>query len=238
MPLSSKILGLFLICLAFRSYLPDLGLPYASPSMLLTFFIVFTWRMPSLLSPLAAHLHILLLMKAFLHDPSEYRRMVGALQYLTFTRPDLSFSVHQLCQFMQHPTTSHFDAAKRVLHYVRGTLHFRIHIDPGPITLLAFSVRIGLVTHQIGNPLLASWSFLVLVQFLGLPRSNPQSHDHPLKLSIAHLHPLLLNWPGFVLFSENLVCLFHTFLFSGVTTILQLPWLPTLCFILGRSTLK
>ena len=78
-------------------------------------------------------------MKALLHDPSEYRRMVGALQYLTFTRPDLSFSVHQLCQFMQHPTTSHFDAAKRVLHYVRGTLHFRIHIDPGPITLLAFS---------------------------------------------------------------------------------------------------
>ena len=39
---------------------------------------------------------------------------------------------------MQHPTTSHFDAAKRVLRYVRGTLHFGIHIDPGPITLSAF----------------------------------------------------------------------------------------------------
>ena len=40
---------------------------------------------------------------------------------------------------MQHPTTSHFDAAKRVLRYVRGTLHFGIHVDPGPITLSAFS---------------------------------------------------------------------------------------------------
>ena len=109
------------------------------------------------------------------------------------------------------------------------------------LVLLLFQpsqMQIGLVTHRIGNPPLASWSFLVLVQFLGLPRNNPQYHVHPLKLSIAHLHPLLLNLPGFVLFSENLVCLFPTFLFFCVTTILQLPWLPTLCFILGRSTLK
>ena len=73
-----------------------------------------------------------------LPDPSEYRSMVGALQYLTFTRPDLSFSVHQLCQFMQHPTTSHLEAAKRVLRYVRGTLHFGIHFAPGPLTFSAF----------------------------------------------------------------------------------------------------
>ena len=70
---------------------------------------------------------------------SKYRSMVGALQYLPFTCPDLAFSVSQLCQFMQHPTTSHFDAAKRVLRYVRGTLHFGLHIDLGPITLSAFS---------------------------------------------------------------------------------------------------
>ena len=73
-----------------------------------------------------------------LPDPSKYRSMVGALQYLTFTHPDLSFSVNQLCQFMQHPTTSHLEAAKRVLHYVRGTLHFGIHFAPGPLTFFAF----------------------------------------------------------------------------------------------------
>ena len=74
-----------------------------------------------------------------LPDPFEYRSMVGALQYLTFTRRDLSFSVNQLCQFMQHPTTSHLEAAKRVLRYVRGTLHFGIHFAPGPLTFSAFS---------------------------------------------------------------------------------------------------
>ena len=74
-----------------------------------------------------------------LPDPIEYRSMVGALQYLTFTHPDLAFSVHQLCQFMHHPTTSHLEATKRVLHYVRGTLHFRIHLAPSPLTFSAFS---------------------------------------------------------------------------------------------------
>ena len=74
-----------------------------------------------------------------LPDPSEYRSMVGALQYLTFTRPDLAFSVHHLCQFMHHPTTSHLEATKRVLRYVRGILHFGIHLAPGPLTFSAFS---------------------------------------------------------------------------------------------------
>lgn len=65
--------------------------------------------------------------------------MVGALQYLTFTHLDLAFSVHQLFQFMQHPTTSHFEAAKRVLCYVKGTLHHRIHFSSGLLTLSAFT---------------------------------------------------------------------------------------------------
>ena len=39
---------------------------------------------------------------------------------------------------MHHPTTSHLEAAKRVLRYVRGTLHFGIHLAPGPLTFSAF----------------------------------------------------------------------------------------------------
>ena len=40
---------------------------------------------------------------------------------------------------MQHPTTAYLEAAKRVLRYVRGTLHFCIHLSPSPLTLSAFS---------------------------------------------------------------------------------------------------
>ena len=41
-----------------------------------------------------------------------YRSIVGALQYLTFTRPDIVFSIHQGCQFMQYPMVDHFVAVK------------------------------------------------------------------------------------------------------------------------------
>ena len=74
-----------------------------------------------------------------LSNPSTYRSMVGALQYLIFTRPDLAFSVYQLRQFMQFPTTTHLEAAKRVLRYVRGTLSHGIYFSHGPLTLTAFT---------------------------------------------------------------------------------------------------
>ena len=40
---------------------------------------------------------------------------------------------------MSHPTTTHLEAAKRVLRYIRGTLHFGISFTPGPLTLTTFS---------------------------------------------------------------------------------------------------
>ncbi|KAM1712082.1 hypothetical protein ACFXTN_002248 [Malus domestica] len=52
------------------------------------------------------------------HNPALYRSVVGALQYLTFTRPDIAFSVHQVCQFMHCPMESHFLAMKRILRYL------------------------------------------------------------------------------------------------------------------------
>jgi hypothetical protein len=74
-----------------------------------------------------------------LPDPHGYRSMVGALHYLTFTRPDISFAVHQVCQYMSAPTTTHLAAAKRVLRYIRGTLHHGIEFTPGPLTLSAYT---------------------------------------------------------------------------------------------------
>ncbi|GJT86672.1 ribonuclease H-like domain-containing protein [Tanacetum coccineum] len=55
-------------------------------------------------------------------DPTLYRRLAGALQYLTFTRPDISYAVQQVCLFMHDPREPHFSALKRILRYVRGTL--------------------------------------------------------------------------------------------------------------------
>jgi hypothetical protein len=49
-----------------------------------------------------------------LEDPSIYRQVVGALQYYTFTRPEIAYSINQLCQHMHAPSSTNWIAAKSV----------------------------------------------------------------------------------------------------------------------------
>ncbi|XP_028071844.1 uncharacterized protein LOC114274171 [Camellia sinensis] len=65
--------------------------------------------------------------------------IVGALQYLTITRPELSYAVNQACQFMHSPTVGHFSSVKRILRYVKGTLAHGLHFTPSHFGLQAYS---------------------------------------------------------------------------------------------------
>ncbi|RVW41167.1 Retrovirus-related Pol polyprotein from transposon RE2 [Vitis vinifera] len=56
-----------------------------------------------------------------LSNPESYRRLVGRLIYLAVTRPDLAYSVHILSQFMHEPRIEHWEAALRVVRYLKGT---------------------------------------------------------------------------------------------------------------------
>ncbi|KAF2285558.1 hypothetical protein GH714_005472 [Hevea brasiliensis] len=58
----------------------------------------------------------------------QYRQIVGALQYMTLTRPDIAFSVNKLAQFLHCATDVHSQAAKRLLRYINGTPHVGLHI--------------------------------------------------------------------------------------------------------------
>ncbi|KAM1803984.1 hypothetical protein ACFX12_029903 [Malus domestica] len=73
------------------------------------------------------------------HSPKHYRIIVGALQCLTFTRPDIAFAVNQCCQFMHNPLDIHVVAMKRILRYLSGTLDYGIHFTPGKLQLQAYS---------------------------------------------------------------------------------------------------
>jgi len=55
-------------------------------------------------------------------DSTKYRSIVGALQYLTLTRPDISFAVNKVCQFLHSPTVLHWADVKRIIRYVKGTI--------------------------------------------------------------------------------------------------------------------
>ena len=65
-------------------------------------------------------------------DPTLYRSLAGALQYLTFTRPDISYVVQQVCLHMHAPCTDHMLALKHILRYVQGTLHYGLHLYSSP----------------------------------------------------------------------------------------------------------
>ena len=60
-----------------------------------------------------------------------YRRIVGSLIYMTITRPDLSYAVGLVSQFMQAPRKPHLDAARRILMYVKSTLQYGLFYETG-----------------------------------------------------------------------------------------------------------
>ena len=75
-----------------------------------------------------------------LPDPSQYRTLVGKLNFLTHTRPDLSFAAQTLSQFMQQPRTSHLQALCHTLCYIQGTIGQGILLKAtDKLTLKAYS---------------------------------------------------------------------------------------------------
>ncbi|PKU68003.1 Retrovirus-related Pol polyprotein from transposon TNT 1-94 [Dendrobium catenatum] len=71
-------------------------------------------------------------------NPQLYRQIVGALQYLTITRPDIQFAVQQLSQHMQLPLNSHQDSLKRLLRYLQGTSNIGIPLNRSNLTLRGY----------------------------------------------------------------------------------------------------
>lgn len=73
-------------------------------------------------------------------DISLYRSVIGSLQYLSFTHPDIAFVVNKLCQYMHQPTTLHWQATKCLLRYLQGSHNLQLLLSSqNQFALAAFS---------------------------------------------------------------------------------------------------
>ncbi|XP_031263183.1 uncharacterized protein LOC116121363 [Pistacia vera] len=92
------------------------------------------------LTPMATGLKLAEEDDEIFYQPTLYRSIIGGLQYLILSRPDLAFSINKLSQFLQHRISVHWTACKRVLRYVKGTLEHGILFTGDKLfTLEAFS---------------------------------------------------------------------------------------------------
>ncbi|GKD86983.1 ribonuclease H-like domain-containing protein [Tanacetum coccineum] len=95
-------------------------------------------------------------------DPTLYRSLARGLQYLTFTRPDLSRAVQQVCLYMHDPREPHFAALKRILRYVRGTVDFSLQLYASATTSLVGYTDADWAGCSEGASLCCSQAYLAL----------------------------------------------------------------------------
>ena len=70
-------------------------------------------------TPMEQNLHISKDVGKLLPDASQYKKLIGRLLYLTLTRPDITYAVHRLSQFLAAPREPHMLAINRVLQYLK-----------------------------------------------------------------------------------------------------------------------
>lgn len=99
-----------------------------------------------------------------------YRRLVGLLMYIAIgTRPDIALAVQKLCQFLSCYNYEHWEAAKRLLRYLKGTRELRLRLGGPVIQLTGFTDAsfaccpdtrrsVGAYCFTLGNSGVISWS--------------------------------------------------------------------------------
>ena len=153
-------------------------------------------------TPMTSGLKLSKLGTDFFDNPSVYRSVVCALQYTIITRPEIAFCVKKASQFMHQPIVSHWQAIKRILRYLKGTISFGLTLKACPnLNLFAFCdadwacdpddrrSTSGFCIFLEGN--LVSWS---LKKQAMVSRSSTEAEYRSLALTVTELtwiQPLL-----------------------------------------------
>ena len=79
-----------------------------------------------------------------------FRRAVGKLQWMTYTRPDICYATKELARALQQPTSSDQQKLKHLLRYIRGTTHYKQIIRP--------TVKLTQTTHDLNVYVDSDWA--------------------------------------------------------------------------------
>ena len=119
-------------------------------------------------------------------DSRKYREIIGSLIYLmTCTRPDLSYAVGKLSQYLSEPRQQHWVAAKHILKYLRGTSHYELRYQKSEeLRILTYS-NADWASDQSDRCSTTGFCFYLKKSRLshGSQRSNLQLHCPPVYLS-------------------------------------------------------
>ncbi|KAK4388232.1 Retrovirus-related Pol polyprotein from transposon RE2 [Sesamum angolense] len=150
-----------------------------------------------------------------LQQPNAYRRLIGKLLYLSFTRLDISYSVQQLSQFLSHPCEVHWTAALHVVKYPLHRVCFFL-----PLCLLRSVVIVILTGQHALTPDALSSVFV----FCSVPHLFPEKQRNSSlfphlrwRRSIVVWLLLYVNFAGFHIF-YRILGLLYLFLFPYSAT--------------------
>ncbi|KAK5836170.1 hypothetical protein PVK06_011926 [Gossypium arboreum] len=90
-------------------------------------------------TPMVSSPTLISLVGSPLSDGTLYRQVVGSLQYLCLTHPDLSFAVNKVCQYMHKPHDVHCTAVTHILRYVKGAIDYGLLFQALSMSLTGFS---------------------------------------------------------------------------------------------------
>ena len=97
-------------------------------------------------SPMAPSLHLTREGNLF-GDLERYRRLVGKLNYLILTRPDIAHSISVVSQYMSFPTVDHWVVVEHILCYLKGAPRRVIYIII--MGIIELSVSQMLIGHDL-----------------------------------------------------------------------------------------
>jgi len=124
-------------------------------------------------------------------DGEVYRSIVGGLQYLCNTRPDLQFPVGVVSRFVSDPSVTHWRAVKRILRYIKGTAHFGLKYNASGDSTLTGYCDADWAGDKQDRKSTSGYSFFLPkeVQCLQVQESNRRCPYHQQRLSTLLSHP-------------------------------------------------